>query len=118
MRGDAAPEHVELVASLQDGNDAPPRVRRGDDAELLRDPGMVCFEKPQHGHPVVAMPVESRGNEKKLGSEPLERELSVSRHGIAELLAGAARAQGDVDHPVRSTLDATVRIKRVLESRD
>src|SRR5439155_12567776 len=59
VRRDAAAKHVEIVAALQQRDDASVGVLPRDLPDEGRDPGVVGFEQAQKRHPVVAMRVEA-----------------------------------------------------------
>src|SRR5439155_7379940 len=118
VRRDAAAKHVEIVAALQQRDDASVGVLPRDLPDEGRDPGVVGFEQAQKRHPVVAMRVEAGGDEEHLRLEPLQRREPLLLDGFAELAAPRACGERHVHHPLRAALDSTAGIEGVLERRD
>src|SRR5258706_982009 len=64
------------------------------------------------------MGIEAGGNKDHLRFELIQRRKPRLLHSLAELLAAAVGGKRNIDHLLRTSLDAAVRIKRVLKRRN
>ena len=68
MRRDAFAQRIQVVATLQRGNDAPIRVAIGELAQALRDPRVIGGDKLQLRQRVAGVGVEAPPPSERKGS--------------------------------------------------
>lgn len=117
MGFDAAAERIQLVATLEHGDDTTSTVSVSNTPNLPRDPGVIILDPRKTGDLVIHMRIETGRDQNQLRPVHIERRQPARDDGIAKRRAITACRQRHVNGTPAPADSTGVRIEWMLESR-
>src|SRR4051812_24476854 len=108
-------QRLQVIASFERRDDTTIGIALRHIDDLPRYPGIVAFRQCQRRHVIIPMGIETGRDKQHLRCEPMQGRQPCILYCIPELCASAVGSKRNIDHMLRATLGAAVRIERMLK---